>query len=84
MLGDVTLAGAGHVVLEGGQITGTGALTIGPQMTVSGLGTIAPAVRNQGTLKADQENQTLALSGALVNEDLLSAVGGATMDINAA
>ena len=90
--GSQTLAGSGTLAITDSQATATiylwdggGAetLTVGPQITIHGLGDIteeggdSDTLVNDGTIQADAPGDTLTISVPVTNYGTLSAVGSA-------
>src|SRR4029077_3873846 len=89
MTGNVTLTGAGSVIMSGSSslhpLNGAGdSLTVNSQQLIHGSGTIFELpVTNQGTIDADSAGETLFLAGSTTtNTSTLEAGGGGILQIH--
>lgn len=87
-----TLRGSGRLQLEGGALSslfggGGYAMVNAPDHTIGGVGTIALALTNRGTLLADRNGATTGASNLQLqtsphaNEGLMAATGGGTLTL---
>jgi len=93
LTGNTTLSGPGSVVMTGGQIGGNGTLyTLTNDSRILGSGVIGSNtgslyqlfnLTNAGTVDANQSGATLTVAGTgtVVNNGLMEATGGATLDV---
>jgi PEP-CTERM motif len=94
LVGDTTLAGAGVVTMNAGQIgTNDNAATLTNNLTIQGSGVIGSnattfqnlGVVNSGLINANVSGQTLSIQGngsTFVNSGTLKATNGATLNLN--